>query len=97
MPRYIDADEALRMMRNSKQDCPFVDGKKAVWDVAHNCAISCVDAVPTADVEKVVRCKNCKHSNNSYCAGSFTWCTYFDIPKTEDGYCDHAERKGDIE
>lgn len=53
MPRYIDADEALRMMRNSKQDCPFVDGKKSVWDVAHDCAISCVDAIPTADVAEV--------------------------------------------
>lgn len=59
MPRYIDADEALRMIRNSKQDCPFVDGKKSVWDVAHDCAVSCVDAVPTADIVAVVRCKNC--------------------------------------
>lgn len=67
MPRYFDADEALRMIRNSKQDCPFVDGKKSVWDVAHDCAISCVDAVPTADVVEVVRCKDCefKHITSS--------------------------------
>ena len=66
MPRYIDADEALRMMRNSKQDCPFVDGKKSVWDVAHDCAISCVDAAPTADVAEV------KHGKWVY----VRWCEF---------------------
>ena len=53
MSRYIDADEALRMIRNSKQDCPLVDDKKGIWDVAHNCAISCVEAIPTADVVEI--------------------------------------------
>lgn len=53
MPRYIDADEALRVMRNRKQDCPYVYYEKKVWDVAHDCAISCVDAAPTADVVEV--------------------------------------------
>lgn len=53
MSRYIDADRALRMMRNSKQDCPLTDEKKGIWDVAHDCTISCVEAVPTADVEEV--------------------------------------------
>ena len=53
MSRYIDADEALRMMRNSKQDCPLKDDKKDIWYVAHDCAISCVEAVPTAEVVEV--------------------------------------------
>lgn len=58
--RYIDADEALRMMRNSKQDCPLTDDKRGIWDVAHDCTISCVEAAPTADVVEVVRCKDCQ-------------------------------------
>ena len=53
MSRYIDADNALRMMQNSKQDCPLKDDKKNIWDVAHDCAISCVEAVHTADVVEV--------------------------------------------
>ena len=63
MSRHIDADNALRMMRNSKKDCPLKDDKKGIWDVAHDCAISCVEAVPTADAVEVVRCKDCKYKD----------------------------------
>lgn len=51
--RYIDADEALRMMRNSKQDNPCNPPNKGVWEIAHDCCISCLDATPTADVAEV--------------------------------------------
>jgi hypothetical protein len=50
MPRYIDADEALRMMKNSKQDNPCQSEHKGIWNTAHECCMSCVYAAPTADV-----------------------------------------------
>lgn len=59
MARYIDADEALRMMQNSKQDNPCDDSKKAIWGIAHDCCIDCVrfthtaDVVPRAEVEEL--------------------------------------------
>lgn len=53
MARYIDADEALRVIRNSKQDCPYTSALKLIWNLAHDCCISCVDAVPIADVVEV--------------------------------------------
>ena len=53
MRRYIDADEALRMIQNSKQDNPCESSYKGIWNTAHECCISCVDAVPTADVVEV--------------------------------------------
>ena len=53
--RLIDANEALRMMRNCKQDTPCTDTTcRGVWEVAHNCAMSCVDACPTVDAVPVV-------------------------------------------
>ena len=53
--RLIDANEALRMMRNSQHDTPCTDKTgKGVWDIAHNCAISCVNACPTVDAVEVV-------------------------------------------
>ena len=53
--RLIDANEALRMMRNSKSDNPCINPtRKGVWNVAHDCAISCVDACPTVDAVEVV-------------------------------------------
>ena len=58
MPRLIDANEALRMMRNSKADNPCTDTiRNGVWNIAHDCAISCVDACPTVDAVEVVHGK----------------------------------------
>lgn len=41
----IDANEALRMIKNSKTDNPFnFTAYKNIWNMAHDCAISCVEA-----------------------------------------------------
>ena len=67
--RLIDANEALRMMRNSKSDNPCINPtRKGVWNVAHDCAISCVDACPTVDAVEVVHGEwiPCDHSNEIY-------------------------------
>lgn len=97
MSRYIDADEALRMIRNSKQDCPLVDDKKGIWDVAHNCAISCVEAIPTADVVEVVRCCNCKHREiviNSIIDEQRLFCTMLNNREVDfTDYCSYGERR----
>jgi hypothetical protein len=51
--RLIDANEALRMMRNSKQDNPYTGTLCGVaWELAHNCAISCVE-VDSCNVDAV--------------------------------------------
>ena len=48
--RLIDANDALRMIENSRTDNPFFNGKTThVWEKAHDCAISCVIASPTID------------------------------------------------
>lgn len=60
MPRYIDADEALRMMRNSKQDNPCNTPGKGIWKTAHDCCMSCVDSVSTADVVPKSEVENLK-------------------------------------
>lgn len=52
--RLIEANEALRMMENSRHDNPFFNGKTApVWETAHDFAISCVLACPTIDPEEL--------------------------------------------
>lgn len=48
--RPIDANEALRMIRNSKADCPHQGKEKKIWDMAHDCAVSCVEAAPIVKV-----------------------------------------------
>ena len=57
--RLIDADEALRMMRNSEEDNPFLIGSKqnAIWSKAHESAIDCVEACDVVDAVPVVRAR----------------------------------------
>ena len=94
--RLGDLDEALRMIKDSKSDNPFFDGKTSpVWECAHDCAISCVAACPTIDAVPVVRCKDCKWRTqmipNDY--GS-KWCGVSGMyPKSEDDFCSYGERK----
>ena len=91
MPRYINADEALRMMKNSKQDKPTWGD----WDIAHDCCIDCVEAVPTADVVEVTYCKNCKFRGEEDCPMTY----YLELegdyvdPMEDYDFCSYGERK----
>lgn len=58
MARLIDLGEALRMVQNSKDDCPETSIKgRAIWETAHNCAISCLTNCDTVDAVEVVHGK----------------------------------------
>lgn len=86
--RLISANEALRMIQNSKTDDPCTDTiRRGVWAIAHDCAISCVDACPTVDAVEVVHsswilnndgsgtCKNC-HRTTKDCWDYNRWMNY---------------------
>ena len=95
MSRYIDADEALRMIRNSKQDNPCESSLKGIWNTAHECCISCVDAVSTADVVEVVRCKDCNYCRYVDNADIYR-CDrrgYYSEEVKPNDYCSYGERK----
>jgi hypothetical protein len=99
--RLIDANEALRMMRNSKQDNPYSATLCGVaWEMAHDCAISCVEAdACKVDAVEVVRCKDCKHLNvlnrkdlYAHCPKTNTVFLPFELD-TRTHYCSLGERK----
>lgn len=78
MSRYIDADEAIRIweekdyIRLSKQER---QAKKML------------DELPSADVVKVVRCKDCKFWDSGC-----RWCDLWgDTQEYDDGYCSYGE------
>lgn len=56
--RLIDANEALRMIVNSKVDNPFqiIRGQGEIWKKAHDCVIDCVKNATTVDAVEV-KCK----------------------------------------
>ena len=80
MARYIDADEALRMMKNSRQDCPYTATKKLIWNLAHDSCTSCIMATETADVVEV---KHGKWIPVTY--------TYFGLKRYECSECKNDE------
>lgn len=76
MARYIDADKIHQFVEdNFKGAVPY----EWAW------TLTAIDKEPTADVVSVVRCKDCKHWNNSDC---------YRIELTRpDDYCSYGERK----
>lgn len=90
MSRYIDVEELKHITNNSKYY-----GTQELRDF-----LDMVYETHTADVVKVVRCKDCKHlkGNNGY---DRPWCGLTEwmdnsITKQLDDYCSHGERRVDV-
>lgn len=68
--RLIDANEALRMIKDSKEDNPFLNvrGQGAIWQMAHNNAIDCVNTCPTVDAVEVVHARWIKDGDVVVCS-----------------------------
>lgn len=58
MPRYIDADVLLNKVERYFAGLPIV---------VHHDMVEFIENAPTADVVKVVRCKDCKWRDESTC------------------------------
>ena len=82
MARYIDA-EKIKYTKFVPENDPF-DGAGGL------CALkSHIDAIPTADVVEVVRCKDCKYFSEFHHCGVLGFCE-------PNEYCSRGERrKGD--
>lgn len=87
MSRYIDADKTKKH---------FGDYFEKVG-IARRYAESIVDnAIPTADVVEVVRCKNCKHHEellNNNDGNVLCWVHGLDVIVDRNGYCNYGERE----
>lgn len=88
MTDYIKRDDALSLVHHSKFDTE--DDKNYIMLLLgkeYGCQ--------SADVEPVVRCKDCEHR---YITGSTTHyyvCDFMDAEYNDNGYCHHGERKDD--
>ena len=79
MARYIDADIAIEKMK--------------IWHTQER-LIDCVRNTPTADVVKVVRCKDCLHRDpeDKKCDCSFQARGGI-FPMEDDDFCSYGERR----
>lgn len=89
--RMIDANKFKRKMK-----LEFLDRRNKF--ISMNDLLECIDDMPTLDAVEVVRCKDCKHYDNS---GGLEWCNlnsgfytdgidWHSFP--EYGYCSYGER-----
>ena len=63
MARYIDADKVIEEARLSYcKDCNSYNGVRCSA-CGFDDAMTYIEDTPTADVVEVVKCKDCKHSN----------------------------------
>lgn len=87
MARYIDADQMISGIRNALDK-----NKDTICNLTYETFemfIAMLEKEPTADVEEVVRCKDCKHHGKFSCAMSD-----LKYPKNTDdkGFCHRGER-----
>lgn len=80
MARYIDADELSENIIKRVNN-PSIRG----W------LLSLINEAPTADMQEVVRCKDCKYLMFSDFYGECSW-AHQGIVQPDD-YCSHGERK----
>lgn len=85
MARLIDVDALdIRVLNPLATDKP---------EYAHgwNCAIEMVVKAPPVDAVEVVRCKKCRHYNQSGCSKGFGWCENLGIGRNDNNFCNTGE------
>lgn len=86
MARYINANALLIKIMDLNLDHVQGDDGRELCQV--------IQALPTEDVREVVLCKDCKYAS-SYGIEGTIFCEDMECPNLEDGFCNHAERRGD--
>ena len=84
MSRYIDADKLKTIESIQSADFNSIESIRR-W----------IDEQQTADVVKVVRCKDCKHCEKRRTANyqPFFYCLMQECSIKDDDYCSFGERK----
>ena len=84
MSRYINREDLLN---NLKQFAP---------EYLTPLIVSLIEKQPTADVDEVVNCKDCKHYEH-FTVHNKHFCNEYGGYVIENDYCSRAEKKGETE
>jgi len=97
MPKYIDADEVVKALDESlKERMDILDAMKRQLLVG--VIKQALSDAPVANVEPVIRCKECKFAYMTYdgeCKYCDIWLEEGEMYLDGDFYCAFAERKED--
>lgn len=92
MAEYIEREAVLKVLNNSLN---FSENELLIGDFRRGCIaaikddIGNVKHIPIADVVEVVRCKECKHWDGTFCNHG----TMGIIDPFETDFCSYGERK----
>jgi len=87
MDEYIDKQQLISAPREkAEQSKGMVDARNAVLAIANS-----IEAMPSADVVEVVRCKDCRYFNKTF--PLLHLCNLSCMKMEIDDYCSRGERK----
>lgn len=99
MGRLIDADALMEKIKEPCKDCTQMDCGCFLCD---QCEITeeaeRIEDAPTVDAVRVVRCKDCSHSD--VCKmddGDVRYCHIFEMQTEDDYYCADGERRSECD
>ena len=93
MPRYIDADEAVKRIKDYGK-AAIDDGRRTLDPVDDIVSLAKgIDMIPAADVQEVVRCKDCKFWDGEGRCEATENGLIREFTKPDD-FCSYGERKG---
>lgn len=92
MPRYIDAEKAKEVIKMLGK-AAIEDGRRTLDPVGDIVSLAKgIDMIPAADVQEVIRCKDCKFwDGDGYCEGIQNGLIR-EYTKPDD-FCSYGERK----
>ena len=91
MARYVDIDQLVDIDRFDYNVEPCVETVPIHRLI--NFYVCDPSTVKIADVREVTLCKNCKNAS-SYRIEGMIFCEDMECPNLEDGFCNHAVRRG---
>lgn len=92
MNEYIDKKQAIdRIASCYCMDCEHSNGILC-RACEHQDDMDLIDDMPAADVQPVVRCKDCKYAQNPN--DTMVYCTYFECgTMSQDDFCSQGDRR----
>lgn len=106
--RLIDADALKEMLIKERDAIPLTKTERYGFGVEFpdphgtsmrggiNKAFRCMEQTPAIDAVPVVRCKDCKHNNESHALRQGgVWCDYWGTYPDDDDFCSYGERRSD--
>lgn len=102
MAEYINREAAISIIKHYGHDA--IDGGRYSLDTVDDCVelVKRIDALPTADVAPVVRCKDCKYYKISELLSPNKFCFRLRHPTenrsvgynfADNDFCSHGERR----